>query len=57
MQSLMAADLDPGAGLALSMVDGINTMAGIKTLLPHVPDDAFLQIFRDALGKGLVEFQ
>jgi hypothetical protein len=54
---LMTSGLDPVAGLVLSMTDGVHSMKAIKALLPHVPDDTFLQIFRDALGKGLVEFK
>lgn len=56
-EALMTAGLDPAAGLVLSMIDGVSALKGIKALLPHVPDDTFLQIFRDALGKGLVEFK
>jgi len=56
-EALMSAGLDPAAGLVLSMIDGVHTMKAIKALLPHVPDDTFLTIVRDALGKGLVEFK
>ncbi len=53
--SLMSAEgLSQDATMLLVMVDGNTTLANLRTLAPHLDQERFVAIIRDAMRRGLL---
>ncbi len=54
-EMLMTLDLDPSAGMVLSMVDGMMTLEEIETMLQHMDRETIYRHLARAQEDGLVE--
>jgi hypothetical protein len=53
--SLMSAQgLSQDATMLLVMIDGSTKLLGLRTLAPHVDDERFAAVIRDAMSRGLL---